>query len=141
MKKRQILQWAMTLLVCSVEKTFSAPIPELQKIIQSEIISVDNEVTQCSVDDGPAHLYKSGDKSVANSVANSVASSGASSEAGLLDKMIYRNFFVRIQTRVGFSIPSILEVYIVPEVDMLWQRPVPDGWETYYPNKHAVPLK
>lgn len=44
-----------------------------------------------------------------------------------------RNMFVRVRPRVGFIIPGIAKVEFIPEVELMWQKSLPDQWKPYRP--------
>jgi hypothetical protein len=45
----------------------------------------------------------------------------------------YRRFWLRFRPRVSFAVPGFAKLEIVPEIEMLWQRDLPTGWEVYKP--------
>ena len=64
-----------------------------------------------------------------------IATSGETAEVTGEDEDWYaRNFWIRIQPRVVFTIPAFVEIDLIPEMQMLVQRPFPGGWASYMPN-------
>ena len=49
------------------------------------------------------------------------------------DAFLFRRFLIRLQAPVGFNIPWIATFEIVPEVELYWEKPFPEGWEEYKP--------
>mgnify|MGYP001568205842 CR=1 FL=1 len=49
------------------------------------------------------------------------------------EEFILRRFWLRVRPKVGLSIPGLAAFDIIPEVEMLWEKEVPEGWETYKP--------
>jgi hypothetical protein len=45
----------------------------------------------------------------------------------------YRRFWLRMRTPAGLDVPWLVKVQIVPEVQLLWERELPDGWGAYKP--------
>lgn len=48
------------------------------------------------------------------------------------DSMYFRRFCLRLTALVGFDV-VVGSVTAMPEVELLWQRDLPDGWEPYKP--------
>lgn len=46
---------------------------------------------------------------------------------------LLRNFWIRLRAKVGVSITGIANVDLVPDAEILWQRPLPKGWSNYQP--------
>ena len=89
--------------VCS-----AAPIPELMSFLEREIQQMDRAVSAC-------HMTHS---------------KGISQEN---EAWLYQNFWIRLRGRAGFEIPGFAKVELVPEVELFWQRGIPQGWESYKP--------
>ncbi len=49
------------------------------------------------------------------------------------DKFIFRRFWLRVRAKVGLTIPELAALDLIPEIEMLWEKEVPEGWETYKP--------
>ena len=47
------------------------------------------------------------------------------------DAFILRRLLVRVQASVGIRVPWIATFEIVPEVELLWDKRYPAGWEHY----------
>ncbi|HUP58320.1 MAG TPA: hypothetical protein VM598_12760 [Bdellovibrionota bacterium] len=45
----------------------------------------------------------------------------------------FRRFWLRVRPKIGFTAAGAVKVEITPEVELLWERPYPDGWTTYKP--------
>ena len=45
----------------------------------------------------------------------------------------FRSFWLRLRGDIGFEVPGFAKVTVVPETELLLQRELPDGWETYKP--------
>lgn len=43
----------------------------------------------------------------------------------------FRRFWFRFRGRVERDIPGLAGFAIVPEIEMLWEKQLPEGWETY----------
>lgn len=48
-----------------------------------------------------------------------------------------QNFWLRMRPRGGFDMPGIGEALLIPELELLWQRDLPEGWELYTPPTEA----
>ena len=59
----------------------------------------------------------------------------ASDEASSQDDSMYflRRFWLRVRAKAAFKIPGMVKIQVVPEVEVLWERPLPDGWTGYKP--------
>ncbi len=49
------------------------------------------------------------------------------------EDFILRRFWLRVRAKVGLTVPGFANFEVIPDVEMLWEREVPDGWETYKP--------
>lgn len=49
------------------------------------------------------------------------------------DAMFFKNFWFRIRSQTIISIPGFVSINFQPEIEMLWQKPYPDGWSKYEP--------
>lgn len=49
--------------------------------------------------------------------------------------LAFRNFYLRTRASFAFEIPSILKLAIVPETELVWQRPWPKGYTAYRPSR------
>ncbi len=47
------------------------------------------------------------------------------------DGYYLHNLFLRLQILVGINIPWIASFQLVPEVELVFERPIPVGWTTY----------
>ncbi len=62
-----------------------------------------------------------------------IASCPAEAQAQGEDGWWFRRFWLRARGKIGFTAGDAIKVEIVPEVELLWERPYPDGWTTYKP--------
>jgi len=46
--------------------------------------------------------------------------------------LFFRRFWLRIRPNITFT-AGIAKIAIVPELELLWQRDLPDGWIPYQP--------
>ena len=49
------------------------------------------------------------------------------------DSWYFRRFWLRVRPKFSFGVPGLTALEIVPELELLWQRDLPDGWKTYKP--------
>ena len=42
-----------------------------------------------------------------------------------------RRFWLRVRPKAIFSLPGLVKIQIIPELEMLWERPLPEGWTGY----------
>ncbi len=49
------------------------------------------------------------------------------------DEYFFRRWFIRLQALVGVEVPWIASFTIVPEVELIFERPYPQGWSDYKP--------
>ncbi len=49
------------------------------------------------------------------------------------DDFFLRRFWLRLRPRAGLKVPGFATFEVVPEVEMLWEKETPDGWEIYRP--------
>ena len=45
----------------------------------------------------------------------------------------FRRFFLRLRPQIALDIPAFANLKLIPEVELIWERSYPDGWETYKP--------
>ncbi|MEO5970760.1 MAG: hypothetical protein ABIQ95_12610 [Bdellovibrionia bacterium] len=45
----------------------------------------------------------------------------------------FQNFWLRVRLPLGFSIPSLVNFQIIPELELLFRRDIPAGWQKYHP--------
>ena len=45
----------------------------------------------------------------------------------------FRRFLMRIRAKFGFEVPLLAELKVVPEVELFFQKDLPQGWDTYKP--------
>lgn len=73
---------------------------------------------------------------ILESTTAAVENSGAEGGAPLSEsdeRWFCRRFTLRLRPKASFAIPGFAKLEIVPEVEMVWQRALPTGWETYKP--------
>jgi hypothetical protein len=51
------------------------------------------------------------------------------------DGYFFRRFWLRLRPRVERDIPGLASFAIIPEVELLWEKQTPEGWEIYKPAK------
>ncbi len=81
------------------------------------------------------------DLTLSDYVANEVTSlDSAFSELGELNESkedneayFFRRFWLRLRPKVGLKVPGFATFEVIPEVEMLWEKEAPEGWETYKP--------
>jgi hypothetical protein len=59
--------------------------------------------------------------------------SGSAADSRAAHDWWFRRIWVRSRPKVGIEIPGIAKSRIVPELDLLWDRPMPSGWTGYKP--------
>lgn len=47
------------------------------------------------------------------------------------DGYFFRRFWLRLRPRVERDIPGLASFAIIPEVQLLWEKQTPEGWELY----------
>jgi hypothetical protein len=97
--------------VLAAETNFSAGLAEL---VESEIVTVGQALEQQEAKMsayGPA--VGSGDK--------------------IEDGYYLRRFWLRVRPYADISIPGLAGFDVIPEVEMLWEKAPPQGWEIYRP--------
>lgn len=52
----------------------------------------------------------------------------------------FRRFWFRLRARVERDVPGLAGFAVIPEVELLWEHPYPDGWESYKIEKHKSSL-
>ena len=57
----------------------------------------------------------------------------ASPSHGKIESWFFRNIYLRLQGSAGIRVPWIATFEIVPEVELVWQRPLPPGVINYRP--------
>jgi len=58
---------------------------------------------------------------------------GQSSSVATGDEYYFRRWMIRLQALVGVEVPWIASFTIVPEVELIFDRPYPQGWSDYKP--------
>ncbi len=49
------------------------------------------------------------------------------------ERWFFRRTLTRIRAKVGFEIPGIAKLVVVPEAELIWLRKLPSGWVGYKP--------
>jgi len=91
----------------------AAPIPELMQYLEEEMSTLDNAIASSEANSTPAELKGNGE-----------------------EQLYFMNFWLRIRPRIGFSVPGLVKVDIIPEAEILWQREIPGSWEVYNPPRN-----
>ncbi len=110
--KISILMSLMLMLVAFYQKTAKAEGHNenvLAKYIQDELITLDNSVQVATAD---AAVVDSSDDS---------------------EGYFFRRFWLRLRPRVERDVPFLAGFSVIGELELLWEKPVPEGWETYKP--------
>ena len=94
--------------------SFAAPVPELMKALEDQILRLDEAMTT----EDPR----------SKSETTLAVDSDPSNE-----QWYFQNFFLRIRARWGFDVPGFAKFHVVPELELVWQRPTPEGWGSYKP--------
>lgn len=42
-----------------------------------------------------------------------------------------KRFWLRVRPKAIFSLPGVVKLQVIPELEMLWERPTPEGWTGY----------
>jgi hypothetical protein len=99
---------------------FAAPLPDLAKYLEQEISLFDGAVSGCSQPSGNW-----------GSIKNASSESKNNEEEGEI--LALTLLWVRLRPRIGFNLPGLVNVQVVPEIEMLWQRENPPDWVSYHP--------
>ena len=89
---------------------FATPIPELSQYLEDQINTFNTAVGGTEANSTPVEL-----------------------KGEALEQFYFMNFWLRIRPKVGFSVPGLVKVEIIPETEILWQREIPDRWDVYQP--------
>ncbi|MGZ3742983.1 MAG: hypothetical protein ACXWRA_03900 [Pseudobdellovibrionaceae bacterium] len=46
----------------------------------------------------------------------------------------FSSFMLRIRPKLGFDIPELASLYVIPEAELVWQQSMPQGWAPYKPS-------
>ncbi len=49
------------------------------------------------------------------------------------DDFFFRRVFLRIQAKFGVSVIEAVKLSFVPEIEMIWDHQLPQGWVPYNP--------
>ncbi len=85
-------------------------------------------LTDDSLTDFLAHEMLSMDQAFAQSSSQNGPVSPQHNEDWFL-----RRFWLRLRAKAGVDIPGLAEFDVIPEVEMLWENEVPEGWAIYKP--------
>jgi hypothetical protein len=111
MKMRMMVMTALALAAGAEAR--ATGIPELTRYLDAEIAALDGAVDDAERGSGELR---------------------ASSLDPKADQHWYlRQFWIRLRAPVGFEIPGIAKVTVIPETELLWERPNPEGWVSYKP--------
>lgn len=66
-------------------------------------------------------------------IASAAFNSSAQEYGGAGDEYYLRRFWLRIRPKVGFKLPGTGKIQLIPEVELLWDRPLPESWTGYKP--------
>lgn len=61
----------------------------------------------------------------------SVETNSSMSAANDEDGYFFKRFWLRIRARIERDIPGLAGFAVVPEIEILWEKQNPDGWEGY----------
>ena len=68
------------------------------------------------------------------SIALEQAAPETEATASCIEEEFYlRRFWMRVRAKVGIQIPVLAKFEVIPEIEMLWERPLPEGWKPYHP--------
>lgn len=45
-----------------------------------------------------------------------------------------RRFWFRIRAKFGIEVPGFADFEVIPDLEMLWEKEPPNGWEIYHPS-------
>lgn len=45
----------------------------------------------------------------------------------------WKRILLRLRAKVGFDVPFFADLKVVPELELVWQRNSPEGWQDYKP--------
>lgn len=94
----------MTILISGTANTARAePIPELENYLSSVIEKADDAVMAKQTVGAPSEDW------------------------------FFRRFLLRLRLSAGLSVPLLFKVKIIPEVELVWDRDLAEGWSTYKP--------
>ena len=97
---------------------FSSPIPALERFLEEKVLG------------GGQHTEEVCSLETASEVGSINEAWDASQEV-----LFYRTFFLRVQAKAGVQIPFLINVQIIPEVELVWQRSLPEDWGMYRPDR------
>lgn len=64
---------------------------------------------------------------------NSTINAEADNDASCEDYWFLRRFLLRLRPQVALDLVGFGNLKLMPEVELVWERTYPDGWETYKP--------
>ncbi len=83
--------------------SFAETAPSLHEAIQAQIAEVENA------------LSKSADNEIID------------------ESWYFQNLWIRSRLSVGFALPGLASIAVVPELEFLIQRDLPEEWQIYHP--------
>lgn len=115
----------------------AAPIPELMAIVDHELTGLEAGVRGYSEVDAISELNSDvSDTSLTQSELNLESPKNDSKYTSYSDpneSWYLKSFWIRIRGKAGFSLASFAKVELIPEMEMFWTRPFPEGWNAYKP--------
>jgi hypothetical protein len=57
----------------------------------------------------------------------------AEKQAGPEDGYFFKRWVIRLQAPFGVEVPWIAKFVLIPEIEMAWERPYPEGYTDYKP--------
>ena len=60
-------------------------------------------------------------------------SGSAAPEGSVLSEFYFKRFFVRLRPKAGVQLVGVARGDLIPEIELAWERPFPEGSETYKP--------
>ncbi len=98
--------------------------PDLVQLLEEQMVILDDAIHD---EDGIGSNFQ--DSAVG---LNEDIDAGGSSDPRE-DDLYLANFWLRLRTRVGFRIPGFLNLEVIPQLQLNWQKSPPLGWELYKP--------
>jgi hypothetical protein len=101
----------------------------IRKIMLSLSLMLASNAVQASMADRLADFISEEVWSMDNAFVRYASSNPASVD----EEFFLRRFWLRVRAKFGIEVPGLAEFDVIPEVEMLWEKQTPEGYEIYRP--------
>ena len=101
------------------KEIYAAPSKEFSEALIQELSAIEEAMSDGSADE--------------NSEIGTVGIQETQTPAN--EEWFLQNFLMRLRPNVAFEVPGLVRIQVGPELELIWQRSVPEGWSSYLPSR------